>query len=753
MEREIEVLFREDGHNKPHKFIALLCGMVIVKRKEFIDGIVFFDREFKGEFNRFFTQYATFIDKNRPHTPFFHLRSSSFWVLKPNWGKEEELRTKTSVGGPNELLELIHHAEFSNEFLNHIKNEENYKNIEKLLTTILERINRENQFKTMNKMGADAINMCQDYNVFVGYLNSLQRVAGANDNALAESQACNEQFKNIFVEHPLAGHIYDELLHKKGNHVILTGHAGDGKTTLAVDVFKRLKGLPGHQTLQKPLETIEELQTPSVSIIKDLSERDPNKDSQLVDELNSRQKRFLIVSNTGTLLSLFNAHHAKFNLTQDEIENNVLTAISSERGESTLQLGQISFRVFNLARIDNLALAQKIFSKMLAEERWKHCLDKPCSESCPLYDNVKILQKYQARISDRIFTAYRRMYEYGIRLTIRQLTEHLAYIITSGLDSEDLAKMRQNHCRPRKTDFLFFNRFFGDSGRGDDLAAQKMKAVYEIRKQGFGNRPCPTWERKLWLNNRGQAFSLGIPECQNEFELLSKQGARSGQNSIPGLSSDQAREQVRRMLYFLYDFKPDEENYLTQYLNSANILRWQKWQNAGQELGTAEKATFDQRIYHVLQEHFTGVRLPEGQKQNDRRLYLTLNRRRSEIRQSAQVVLAEMSWSDSVELTLASRQNVSGGTRIDLVLHGKNTIEGLELQLTLPFLDYVVMRHFGELGEILQTAYLDRLERFKAQILARADASQDKILLVRLRTDNTFRRQQFAVRNNRLEVC
>lgn len=590
-------------------------------------------------------------------------------------------------------------------------------------------------------------------NPFVSYLNSLQRVSGTNDNALAESQACNGQFGHIFVEHPLAVNIYNELSNSKGAHVILTGHAGDGKTTLAIDVFKRLKGLPGDQPLQKPLETIEDLQTLPVSIIKDLSERDQNKDSELVAELINRQKRFLIVSNTGTLLSLLKVHHTKFNLTQDHIESDVLTAISNDKGEATLQIGQISFRVFNLARIDNLCLAQKIFAKMLAEERWKDCLDKPCADACPLLDNVKIMQKYHARISDRIFMAYRRMYEYGVRLTIRQLTEHLAYMITSGLDSAELLKMRQRHFRPLKTDFLFFNRFFGDNGRTDDLAAQKMKAVYEIRKQGFGHKPCPTWERKLWLNTRGQAFAWELPECKNEFELLSKHGARAGQGTIPGLSSDQAREQMRRMLYFLYDFRPEEENYLTQYLNSANILRWQRWQNEGQELCTAEKATFDQRIYHVLQEHFTGVRLPEGQSQADRRLYLTLNRRRNEIRQSAQVVLAEMSWSDSIELLLASRQNVTGSKRTDLVLRGKGKIEGLELQLSLPFLDYVVMRHFGELGEILQTAYLDRLERFKAQILDRADASKDSILLVRLRTDNTFRRQQFLVRNRRLEVC
>ena len=34
-----------------------------------------------------------------------------------------------------------------------------------------------------------------------------------------------------------------------------------------------------------------------------------------------------------------------------------------------------------------------------------------------------------------------------------------------------------------------------------------------------------------------------------------------------------------------------------------------------------------------------------------------------------------------------------------------------------PFLDYVLMRHFGEVGETLQAAYVERLERFRAQII------------------------------------
>jgi len=161
----------------------------------------------------------------------------------------------------------------------------------------------------------------------------------------------------------------------------------------------------------------------------------------------------------------------------------------------------------------------------------------------------------------------------------------------------------------------------------------------------------------------------------------------------------------------------------------------------------------DQKIYHVLQEHFTGVRLPEGSTQNDRRLYVTLSQHRSEVRQSAQVVLAQIDWESSVQLALSEVASANGRKRRDLELSGKGCIAGISLPLHVPFLDYVMMRHFGELGEVLDASYRNRLDRFKAQVHGLASEEESRgMMLVRLRTDHTFRRQYFSVRQHALEV-
>lgn len=600
-----------------------------------------------------------------------------------------------------------------------------------------------------------SINQAGFTNQFVGYLNSLQRLNAGNENAIAESQACNPQFSSIHVTHPLTRIIVEELKKSNGKHIILTGHAGDGKSTIAFDVYKQLAGLPADKPLNTQFKPREDIIVDKIkiSLIKDLSERHKDEDSQLLSEFaNEGNHRFLLVSNTGTLLDLLRSNSVHFGMDEVEMENSVLKVISNDMGEDNLTLGHSEFRVFNLVRMDNLAIARQIFEKMVSSVRWKECSEKECRNNCPIYLNVELIQRYKQRIFDRIFLAYRRMYEYGNRLTIRQLTEHLAYLVTAGLEEANIEEIQRKKNRHLMVEYMFFNRFFGDNGRTVHPADSQMQGIRMIQQQGFGERPCPTWERRLWLRSHGQKFQLGVNGCEKEFELLRDHGSKAGSGKQIGLAPEQAREQVRRMLYFLYDFSKEEESFISQYLNSPSILCWQAWQEPNSHLDNNEKFILEQRIYHVLQEHFTGVRLPEGSTQHDRRLYVTLSRLRSEVRQTAQVVLAQLDWSSAIKLCLVKVKRIAGGERTDLVLEGMERIKGIFLPMTLPFLDYVVLRHFGELGEVLNAAYLQRLERFKAQVQDMAGSPDEGIVLVRLKTDHTFRRQYFAVKKGKLEV-
>lgn len=731
---------------KPHKFALILSILELYESDPGRKNEFYIDDELERIFEIKFREldpsvkYSSVMIEN----PFYYLQSDGFWFLHIKQGMESEFSKikyeKNNRFTKKRLQEIFSHASL-NECVDLL-----FRN----------KTGREQAKQVIKDLFQDGIVASQEnieninyLNPFVGYLNSLQRSGGSNENALAESQACNAHFASIHVDHPLADIIYEELRRPNGCHVILTGHAGDGKSTLALEIYKRLSGFISDAPLEYPPRIREDVD--SISIIKDLSERDKNEDSALLYELGGNERRFLLVSNTGTLLDLIKHHPEHFGGDHVSLESQVLDAISTESGEAVLSLGSTKFRVFNLALMDNLGLARQIFAKMLSPDRWMACGECVYSTTCPIHINVGLLQRYQSRLLERIFLAYRRMYEYGTRLTIRQFTEHLSYLVTAGLEENDIKALHQKSPRPLITEHLFFNRFFGDNGCDPDASAREMKAVQEVGRQGFGERPSPHWEHRLWLRSYGSSIKLGIKVLDEEFEKLRRYGSREIVSGT--ITPGHAREQVRRMLFFMYGFNTEERNYLGQYLNSPTLLDWLAWQNSRSQLGFNEKTILERKIYHVLQEHFTGVRLPEGSTQNDRRLYVTLSRRRSEVRQSAQVVLAQVDWSTSTALKLLVSESAAGDQRQDLVLCGKDRINGVKLPLKVPFLDYVMMRHFGELGEVLDASYLERLDRFKAQVLELALPEDDnRIMLVRLRTDHTFRRQHFSVNNGCLEV-
>jgi hypothetical protein len=746
----------------PHKYLFLLALASLYERDSHRKNEFPLNQELEHVFSNVCKEiYPTYAPEAiLVESPYYHLVKDQLWGLVLLEGKEQEFRRYEDSPNMrltrNRLISTIKHGYLCAAMDSCIRDPRGRAAIVGELRRMLNDIIDPHVQKSMQRSVFPRLQFTPQYrepgNPFVSYLNSLHRLNASNENALAEYQACNPFFAQIHIPHPLTQAIVDELKKADGRQIILTGQAGDGKSTIALSVYKQLTKSPADKPLARHLKPREDIAGTNVSILKDLSERRREDDSAFMKEVWGGERRFLVVSNTGALLDLFRGHAASCGMSSVQIESYILEAISSESGESELALGDARFLVINLARIDNLDLARQIFARMLDPKRWASCADLPCRTNCPICINVDLINHRRDIIFDRLFLAYRRMYEYGTRLTLRQLTEHLAYLITSGLEEIDLAEMRDKQATPLRAEFMFFNRFFGDNGKDDHAAALQIRAVCEIRRQGYGYRPCPTWERKLWLKLRDRNFQLGVPDCDAEFELLRDYGSGPGSDNQPGLTPDQAREQVRRMLYFLYDFGKNDRSYLMQFLNSPTILRWQDWQKQGSQLEMTEKNVLESRIYHVLQEHFTGVRLPERSKGHDRRLYITLSRGKREIRQSAQVVVAQVDWSNETDLQLVPCTNAAGGSRTDLELKGSGRITGAKLVLSLPFLDYVLMKHFGEVGENLQAAYVERLERFKAQVQEFAKETRAHVMLVRLKTDNTFRRQQYTIRDGNLEV-
>ncbi|MCD6304949.1 MAG: protein kinase, partial [Deltaproteobacteria bacterium] len=586
-----------------------------------------------------------------------------------------------------------------------------------------------------------------DGNPFVEYLNTLHNLTSSNENALAESQARNPFRGYIHVPNKVTDFILDTVSGEEPRHVILTGHAGDGKSMIGLEIYLRLHNLPLDQTLSDDLKPVEELDLPQgrrVIIIKDMSELTvEEKVAHLKTACSEGSDRYLIISNTGALLEALEAYFSGGYRWAEE-QSRVLEALSVD-SPSELLIDKGKFEVINLSLVDNLQTAVELLKRMVASERWEGCEEKDCRQICPVYLNAKLIRDNWEIVSERVHYAYRRLFEYGERLTLRQISAHLAYAITCGLDYEGIRAMARLPNPPLKNELLFSNRFFGEGASGKKPEADQLKAVRLLRQLDVGARPFPALEHRLWARDEENILPDLPPELGSLFNDLRACGRNMYTLPEDGdaIQPRNARRQMRRILYFFAKLTGELSDFIPVFLNSIALPRFVRWQCTGQWESQREREEIRKGILHVILEQFTGIRLPEDTPLDD--IFITLNRGRSEIRQSAQIVLARFNGQDFA-IELRERDSRIGSARYTpiLIKHGTDA----NLPLDLPLLDYVLMRHGGEVGQRLHSSYVDRLERFKNALLSLPEVANQKkedMLLVRLRTNSRFVTQTYSV--------
>ena len=71
---------------KPHKHLALLAVIQLIKSGSITSHDVLFNDDFRVAFTDLLKTFGGESDRNRPYNPFFHLRSHPFWKLVPKPG-------------------------------------------------------------------------------------------------------------------------------------------------------------------------------------------------------------------------------------------------------------------------------------------------------------------------------------------------------------------------------------------------------------------------------------------------------------------------------------------------------------------------------------------------------------------------------------------------------------------------------------------------------------------------------------------
>lgn len=102
---------RRGTHKRPHKLLLLLAVLDLADDGLLDNNRIYLDQRLISRFRYHFERFRSADDMCQPAPPFFHLRSSPFWLheVSPNRAASYKL-CRTSGGGLGRILKNIEYA-------------------------------------------------------------------------------------------------------------------------------------------------------------------------------------------------------------------------------------------------------------------------------------------------------------------------------------------------------------------------------------------------------------------------------------------------------------------------------------------------------------------------------------------------------------------------------------------------------------------------------------------------------------------
>lgn len=574
---------------------------------------------------------------------------------------------------------------------------------------------------------------------FVNYLNSIHNISANNNNALAESQSVSEFFGSIYVPFPIADEIYDLLTtHVTAPIIILTGHAGDGKSTIALDVLKRLRQIPSSSPLPSPPQEreIAFFKSRQITIVKDMSELSVAERYEIFSEsLADDSSAWLIVSNTGPLLGTFTKYYEGVGadvVEQQAIENKLLEVLDrpivghiSNESHGIDKLNKTVIAV-NLTKLDNVEIATQILQKIVTHPAWMSCNSCLISDKCHISLNINTLTSVSDIVMDRIRWIYRRLTAYEQRMTLRQMSAHIAYSLTAGLNCEEMRSRlkiltSESDIRNQVAKFSFGEVFFGLSGMVTSSRENSIYVIQLLKKLRFGTQTSPQIERSI-VEGKLLEWAVLPSVLKPVYEVFLNQ-SRKAENIA-------ARCSQRKLLYLFADINvmtfPPANSFLSQFLQSSKVIELDEWRHKeALTLTKPQRRELTKNTLNVLLEEYSGN--SAGQYDTTNYLYITLRRSDRQVFQATQLVLAKFDFKN-FDIVYDEVNKLP-----KLVHRPQGTDSGL--LLTLPLLDYIIKRGQGDLEDGLDPIYLNQLEYFRSQLLTDYEDDSNVINLLRVGID------------------
>jgi len=534
---------------------------------------------------------------------------------------------------------------------------------------------------------------------YIRYLNSLHTYHAQNPNAYAEKNVTNPFYEKTMVKIPLSDFIMKQLREREPHILILTGHAGDGKTSIMSQVVKEF----GSELDMKKSFTDFFYEGKEYRCIKDFSElSDEGKEETLKEVVTypEQGKYVFMVSNTGPLIHTFGQLFSDSG-EREKAKMDLIDTMDQNNGRiQDIQGYKIS--VINVAVIDNTFFPKEYLSKICDVSLWERCAGCEKKEDCHIYRNQRLICENKSQVERFLDTYYIWQTEYGNRMTLRSMAEQLSYMITGGVECSDVSSTEKHK-------LLFPNLFFGYYGNVENVRAQGILSVRLANEGGLDRKRIQSDEELLIRRNYRDLFGESVQKIIAEAE--------GTKDSLYGGWA----EELRRFYYFL-NIRTDKEiiRQDIEDIFSRQFFYYADIRSGKNKVTKSQKAL----IESALRMMYLGSM---GLKNLSSEIPITLSKD-SGITQVVQLVVG-MIQTNKILIEVEKDCEISNG-KCKLLLKIKN--EGVRFDITLPMLDYFEELKNGIIATNIDPQLSHGIDSLKAKLAeyARREAADDELELI-----------------------
>ncbi len=549
---------------------------------------------------------------------------------------------------------------------------------------------------------------------YISYLNSLHNYSAQNSNAYGEKNVENVFFQKVEVPSGVSKYIKEKLMHEEPHVLILTGHAGDGKTSI---MYQVLKEFDAKFDVESKMSEIVLPNGKTCCCVKDFSElNDDQKKIELKKYMDypADGKYVFMVSNTGPLINTFGKLFDEEQSEKAKVE--LIEAMDKNTGEIN-EIGDYRICIINVATIDNTGFVVEFVKNLIKDNLWGKCDLCEKKEYCHILNNKKLIEKNQQRVFEFLKEHYIWLVEHGIRLTIRSMTEQLAYMITGGIQCEEVVQKDKNQ-------LLFFNLFFGYIGLKNNRSADTIVAIREAKKCRYDSKRMRA-DEKLMIDC-DYSISFGTDMENILVESQKKDGHISGWSEF-----------VRRAYMFTNietDQKKKSED--MEDIFSRQFERYIKLRN-GEIIPSKAEVSL---IIDALSMVYMG-KVSDNTKNG---ISITLNKN-SGLMQNVQLVMGEIPTRQMKLIQEKTKDGIFDEKKERYVLKLCIDKKNIDVAITLPMLDYFEELRNGVIETNIDPQLSHGVESLKAQLTKQYKDEEENEIEIIVMKNSENKNYQFEI--------